>query len=154
MSWTVIVLLISFGFLALVLELLIVSGGVVGIVGLLAMISGVIGAYSSRGAMAGTITLLITLVLATVQIVLILRSRTWKKCELETEIDVKMNDFDPKKIYVGAVGITAGRLAPSGKAVFNGETIEVVSPQNFIDQNQEVVITEIEGRKIFVKLNH
>jgi len=70
---------------------------------------------------------------------------------LETEIDSRVNVPD-KELTVGMEGKTISRLAPAGKAVFNGSTEEVFSQQEFIDENQPVVITKIEGNKIIVKL--
>jgi len=70
---------------------------------------------------------------------------------LETEIDSRVNVPD-KELAVGTEGQTISRLAPAGKAVFNGSTEEVFSQQEFIDENQPVVIIKIEGNKIIVKL--
>jgi membrane-bound ClpP family serine protease len=70
---------------------------------------------------------------------------------LETEIDSKVNVPD-KGLEVGMAGKAISRLAPSGKAVFETGVEEVFSQQEFIDENQEVVITKIEGSKIIVKL--
>ena len=70
---------------------------------------------------------------------------------LKTEIDSKVNVLD-HKITVGMEGRTVSRLAPGGKAIFENVTEEVFSQNEFIDENQEVIITKIEGNKIIVKL--
>ena len=70
---------------------------------------------------------------------------------LETEIDSKVNILD-HNIEVGMEGRTISRLAPSGKAIFATGTEEVFSQQELIDENQQIVITKIEGNKIIVKL--
>ena len=70
---------------------------------------------------------------------------------LETEIDSKVNVPD-HNLTVGMVGKTVSRLAPAGKAVFETGTEEVFSYQDFIDENQQVVISKIDGNKIIVKL--
>jgi membrane-bound ClpP family serine protease len=84
-------------------------------------------------------------------IILFFRFNTWKPLMLETEIDSKVNVPD-KNITVGMEGKTISRLAPGGKAIFETGTEEVFSYQDFIDENQQVVITKIEGSKIIVKL--
>ena len=152
MSWTIIILLIAFGLLAVVLDFLLIPGGVVAIIGALMEIAGVSGAYASQGAKAGTITLVITLVVSILVIVLILNSKTWKKCALDTSIESKVNEFDQQKVFVGSEGKTISRLAPSGKAIFNGDTVEVASEYGLIDEDREVVVVKVEGNKIFVKL--
>jgi len=70
---------------------------------------------------------------------------------LEAEIDSKVNVPD-KNISAGMEGKTISRLAPAGKAIFGNSTEEVFSQQDFIDENQQVIITKIEGSKIIVKL--
>ena len=70
---------------------------------------------------------------------------------LETEIDSKVNVPDIN-LAVGMEGKPISRLAPAGKATFETGTEEVFSQHEFIDENQQVVITKIEGSKIIVKL--
>ena len=70
---------------------------------------------------------------------------------LETEIDSRVNVPDIN-LTVGMEGKTISRLAPAGKAVFENSTEEVFSQHDFIDENQQVIITKIEGSKIIVKL--
>ena len=151
MNWAVIVLLILFGLVALVLEILILPGGVAGILGLLSIAGGIFISYIAYGTLAGNITLIVTAVLMVTGMILSLRGRTWRKLMLNTEIDTKMNVFDKTKVAVGAIGKTTSRLAPSGKAVFDGETVEVASLQNLIDENVAVEVVKIDGGKIFVK---
>jgi len=91
---------------------------------------------------------LITLILGTI---FFFRFKTWKPLMLKTEIDSKVNVLDTK-ITVGMEGKTVSRLAPAGKAIFENITEEVFSQNDFIDENQEVIITKIEGSKIIVKL--
>lgn len=154
MSWAFIITLIVFGLLALVLEFLIIPGGVVGILGLLTIIGGVAASYVSKGTSAGHITLIATIVVSTAVIILLLRARTWRKCTLDAQIDKKMNAFNEDVIKVGAVGHTISRLAPSGKAVFGDVTVEVASSYGLIDPDCDVVVEKIEDNRVFVKLNN
>ncbi|HPE39593.1 MAG TPA: NfeD family protein [Bacteroidales bacterium] len=151
MNWLVIIFLILIGVLALVLELFALPGAIVGIVGSLFIIAGVVLSYIQYGALAGNLTLLATGLLIIVTVVLFLRSKTWKKITLTTQIDGKMN-IQPSSLQEGMEGVTISRLAPSGKAIINNEMIEVFSSLDFIDQNMPIVITKIEGSKIIVKL--
>ena len=84
-------------------------------------------------------------------IVLTMRSKTWRKFALNDDLPHGVNRIDHKDIHVGAEGQTVGRLAPSGKAIFGDETCEVHTNGDFIDPNTEVIVTKIEGYKIFVK---
>ena len=62
MGWFVIIFLIVLGVLALMLEVLVLPGGIVGIIGALFVIAGVVLSYVHFGLWAGNITLLITAV--------------------------------------------------------------------------------------------
>jgi len=98
-----------------------------------------------------TLWLIIILLLVIIGILLFFRYKTWRPLMLETEIDSKVNVPD-KNITVGMEGRTISRLAPAGKAVFENSTEEVFSQHDFIDENQQIIITKIEGNKIIVKL--
>lgn len=152
MNWAVIITIILIGILGLVLEFLVVPGGIVGVVSGLVIAGGIGMAYYKYGVLAGNITLIVTVVGILVGIFFLLRSRTWKKLMLNTQIDSKVNEVDEAKIKVGSVGVTVSRLAPGGKASFDGEVAEVFSAHDFIDENQQVIVLKIEGNKITVKL--
>ena len=98
-----------------------------------------------------TFWLVIILVVLIVGTVFFFRYKTWKPLMLKTEIDSKVNVLD-QNITVGMEGKTVSRLAPAGKAIFENIMEEVFSQNDFIDENQQVVITKIEGNKIIVKL--
>lgn len=153
MNWAIIIItLIVVGVLGLVLEFLLIPGGVVGAISGLSIIAGIVLTYCEYGTVAGNITLIITVIALLVGLFFLLRSRTWRKFELSTKIDSKVNEIDESKVKVGAVGVTVSRLAPGGKANFDGEVVEVSSSHTFIDENQEVEVLKIEGNKITVKL--
>ncbi len=152
MSIGVIIALIILGIICIILEILVVPGGVVGIIGFLMMAGGVVIAYIQHGAVVGNITMIATVLVTIFGIVYILRSKSWRKLVLETKIDSKMNEVDHSKLSIGIEGIAISRLAPAGKGKFGDEIVEVASSHDFIDVNSEIVITKIEGNKIIVKL--
>ncbi|MDR1757750.1 MAG: hypothetical protein LBR51_02150 [Bacteroidales bacterium] len=151
MNIALIVVLILLGIVCIILELLVLPGGITGIIGVMMMTGGVVGAYVSRGHVAGNITLLITLLVFLVSVFFVLQSKTWKKLMLKTKIESKMNEIDTNKIQVGMTGITLSRLAPMGKAKINGEIVEVTSPIGFIDEHITIEVVKIEGNKIIIK---
>lgn len=149
--WSVIIILILIGLLLMILEVLVLPGGVAGVVGFIMMAAGIWITYSSEGLMAGNITLLLTIVVNVVGLVLALRSKTWNKAMLKTKIDSRVNVFDPSELKLGDKGITISRCAPMGKAQFHDKFYEVSTFTDFIDQNVEIEIIRIEGKKIIVK---
>ncbi|TVQ84617.1 MAG: hypothetical protein EA393_14280 [Bacteroidetes bacterium] len=152
MGWLVIVTLIVIGLIFLLLEILVVPGAtVVGIVGAAMMAFGVYSAYSSHGAVAGTYTLGATLVFSIGALALALKSNTWRRAMLGSEVDGRVNIVEAEKVKPGDEGIAITRLNPMGKAMINDEYYEVTSKDNLISQNTEIIVTKVDGNKIIVK---
>ena len=121
------------------------------IIGVLCMVAGVVASYVQHGMVAGTATLVLTAVFTIGCFVLMMRTKTWKRLQLNTRIDSKMNEVDANKIKVGSIGKAISRLAPMGTGEFDGEVVEVSSPQDFIEVDTEIEVTRIEGGKVYVK---
>jgi membrane-bound ClpP family serine protease len=152
MTWTIIAVLIGVGFLFLLLEILVLPGtNIAGVVGFVMLAIGIWQAYAVYGGMAGTITLLVTLFLSAVALYFALKSNTWNRAALHKSSDSKVNLVDADKIKSGDRGKTVSRLAPMGKAEFNGEYYEVNALGQFIDPGTEIEVVKIENNKITVK---
>jgi membrane-bound ClpP family serine protease len=152
MSWLVIITLIVVGFSFLLLEILVVPGTtVVGFVGAAMMAFGVYSTYANFGSVAGTYTLAGTLVFSIAALALALKSNTWKKAMLGTEVDGRVNIVESEKVKPGDEGITISRLNPMGKALINEEYYEVSSKDNLIDPNTKIEVIKVDGNKIIVK---
>lgn len=149
MGWIGIIFLILLGIALLLLDLLVIPGIVISIVGILCMAGGVVAAFLQYGTIAGVITLSAVALLIIATVALILHSKVWRRLQLNTQIKGKMNEID-SKIMVGMSGKAISRLAPMGLGRFGDETIEVTSPQDFIDVDTDIVITKIESNKVYV----
>ncbi len=133
------------------LELVALPGGVAGILGGVAMAIGVWQSYAQYGAVAGNITLIVSLIVVVALLLLLMRNKTWKRMGLKEEVDSRVNTVDENKISVGSTGTTISRLAPAGKAIINGQTCEVHTVNEFINENRPVQVIKIEGYLITVK---
>lgn len=153
MSWSIIILLIIIGLVALLLEFIAIPGGIVGILGGMCVIGSIIITYSEYGAVAGHITLVSTLVALILMAVFFLRSKSWKKMTLDTTIDSKVNE-DADTVTVGMVGESITKLSLTGNARFGDNIVEVTSEYGYIDEQTSIIITKIEGNKIIVKPNN
>lgn len=151
MAWGSIIFIILVGILLMILDFLVIPGGVVAIFGVLCMIGGVVASFVQYGATAGVICLFVTAAVTIASFVLMMRTKTWRRLQLKTEIDGKMNDVDPEKVQVGMTGVAISRLAPMGTGQFGSEIVEVSSIQDFIEVDTEIEIVKIEGGKITVK---
>jgi membrane-bound ClpP family serine protease len=152
MSLTVIAILIIVGLLFLIIEILVVPGTtVVGVVGFILIAIGVWQTYAAYGTPAGHWVLAGTLVLTIGALALSLRSNTWKRFMLKTDLDGKTNVIEADSVKVGDEGIAISRLVPMGKALINNQYFEVSSSGDFIDEQSKVVVTKIEFNKIYIK---
>lgn len=152
MTWTLIIILIAIGFLFFLLEILVIPGtGVAGIIGFGLIAFGIYQAFHVFGVKLGIITLGSTAVITSVLLYLALKSNTWKKASLKTNIDGKVNINDFSKVQVGDEGITISRLSPMGKARFGTDYFEVKTNGEVIAPKTKVVIFKIEHQQIYVK---
>lgn len=150
--WTIIIILILVGILMMLIEILVIPGsGVAGIIGFGLMVAGIWLAYVEEGSTSGHITLAVTLGASLIGLLIALRSKTWNKAMLSTEIKSKVRTIDPNLLAVGDKGDTISRCAPMGKAIFDDKYYEVSAYSDFIDQEKEIEIIKISGNKIFVK---
>ena len=134
MGYVSLILLILLGIVLMILDFLVIPGGVVAILGVLCMIGGVITSFVQFGTTVGIVTLVLTAVITLGSFWLMMRTKTWRKLQLKTQIDSKMNEIDTNKLKEGMEG--------------------VVSMEGFIDENSPIVIHKIEGSKIIVKIFH
>ncbi len=156
MSLSLIIILIIVGLFLLLVEIIAIPGTtIVGVFGTLILIFAIWESFEVYGNNAGYITLAATAFSAIILLYFAFKSKTWKKLMLNTNVDGKVNLIDTNSVKEGDVGITISRLAPSGKALINGEFYEVHTNSVFVDQNQEITIIKIDSNKIIVKqLNH
>ena len=155
MSWGIIITFIVIGLLFLLLEVLVIPGTTVaGIAGGALIGVGIWQAYASHGSTAGHITLGATLLATLMLLIIALKSKTWDRAKLKTEITGKsnVNMLTEGEVKIGDTGTSISRLNPMGRAKINDKYYEVYSNQGFIDQNKQIIVQKIQQSKIFVKL--
>lgn len=153
MTWALIITLILIGLVFILLEILVIPGtGILGILGLGLIIFSIWSAYHEYGSMEGHYTLGGCLVVSFISVYFAVKSKTWRKLMLHDNIEGKTNTLEIDAVKVGDEGMSISRLAPMGKALINNEYYEVKTNGKFIDQNKNIVITKVEGNKIYVKL--
>ncbi len=152
MFWLVVVTLILIGLAFLLLEILVIPGtGVAGIIGFILIGVGVWQAYDYYNTSTGHWVLAATFAATIGVLAISLRSRTWKRVMLKSEIGSRVNIIDETNLKPGDEGKSISRLVPGGKAIFKNDYYEVRSMGEFIDPGVDIVIVKIEDHKIFVK---
>lgn len=152
MDWLLIIGLILGGLLLLVLEVMVIPGvGVVGFFGFGMMVYSFYRVFADHGVKAGVITIVVTFFLSLLVIWLALRSKTWRKISLNTELAGKVNTLEPEELKAGDRGVTIGRISPMGKVRIGTRFYEVKSGGAYIDPDKEIEVTRIEGNEIYVR---
>ena len=150
-----IILLILLGLILLLVETLLLPGFFfTGILGVLSLAAACYFGFVNYGNTGGIITVIISVLVAAAFMVWILRSKTWKKATLNTEIKATVDQRPADKgITAGMKGVAQTRLNPMGRVRFdNGEEAEVHSLDGLIDARKSVVVEQVDEEKIFVKL--
>lgn len=150
MFWLMVIGIILLGLLFIIGDILFIPGGVVGIIGGIIVIYGVYLSYTSSF-LAGNLTLLATIISIVVGLIVAMRSKTWKKVQLDTAIHSKADVNLDATIEKGDFGKAISRLMPMGKAKINEQIVEVSSVDGPINQGEDIEVVKIDGAKIFVK---
>lgn len=141
--------LILAGIILILAELLLIPGvGVAGILGVLSICGASWYAFAVLGPLTGAIVTIFNVVALAVLTCFALRSRTWKKFELNTVIEKKESGIN---VNVGDRGRTVTRLAPMGTASISDTRMEVTALEGMIDAGTEIEVAHIEKNKIYVR---
>lgn len=152
MTWMIIFGLIFIGLLLVFVEVIFIPGTtVVGIIGGVLMIIGIYFVYKEYGNEIGNYTLGFSVLANVILLIVGFKFITSNKATLNASIDSKVNILDLEKIKIGDNGTTFTVLRPNGKAIINGERVEVYSVGEYIDKDTSVEVSKIADNKIFVK---
>ena len=149
MNTTLLIIVLLLGVVLLTLEVVVLPGGVAGAFGIAMIAFGVWQTYAMFGDRTGTIVLLCSIALCALLMALFMKRKTWNRFSLNEESDSKVNQLEPS-VKVGAKGMTISRLAPTGKALIDGEQMEVHAVNKFIDPDHPIEVVAIEGYRIDV----
>ena len=150
MTPTLLIIVLVVGVLLLALEIVALPGGIAGAFGLLLTGFGVWQSYLIWGPHVGNTILCICAAITVVMLALFMKAKTWKRFSLEEESDSTVNHVDTAALAVGAKGTTVARLAPTGKALFDGQLVEVHAINKFIDPDRPIEVVAVEGYRIDV----
>ena len=145
-----VVMLILIGLVLIFTEILLIPGvGVAGILGVISLGGSCYYAFYELGTVTGYIVTSVNVVLLIGLTVFALRSKTWKRFALETNIDSKAVDTETV-LAVGDRGKTMTRLAPMGAVRFENKVVEAKALEGILDPGVEVEVVLIEDKKIYV----
>lgn len=148
-----IVLLVFFGLLFLVAELVLLPGVSVGaILSLVCYGSSIYLAFRDFGPVTGSIVVAVILVLSLVATVVSLRAKTWQRFSLKQEIRSSNMAVTPaEELRPGDRGVTVSRLSPMGKVEIAGRIYEAKSQGAYVDPQRDVEVVGFENFSVIVK---
>ena len=148
-------ILLVVGMILLIIEAFVPSFGVIGIIGIVLLLLSIF--LTAKTFLEGVIMFLILLVIAVILLVIVIRIAT--KSRLSKKL-INTDTFSEEQGYLGVQDMSAkvglkGKsvtiLRPAGKAVFDGEILDVVTKGEFVEEGKEVIVEQVEGNRIVVK---
>lgn len=146
-------ILLIIGFCLVVVEMYIPGFGFPGIAGSVCLVAG-IALYAKTDVVAWLVMTVIIVALLCVALSISIRSATrgrLAKSRLvlnEVATEIGENDLN---YYVGKEGVAATVLRPAGIGEFEGVKLNIMTEGEFIPENVRIVVTRVEGNRIFVK---
>lgn len=151
MSLVFIGILILFGIILIVLEIIIIPGFIVGIIGGIFILSGLLWTASVFGNQVAIITGIISMILLGFSIWIALKSGVWKKFSLQNKLEGRVNEIDASNIKVGDTGVAVSGLRPMGTVRVNGVKFQASTEGRIVPPNYPITIIKIEGDRVIVE---
>lgn len=149
-----IILLILFGVLFLVAEIVLLPGISIG--GILALVcygSSIYMAFRDYGPLTGAMVTVAILVLSAGATIVSLRAKTWQRFSLKQQIDSSsMRTPEEDTVRIGDRGVTLSRLSPMGKVDIGGRIYEAKSLDRYVDPRSEVEVVGFENFNVIVRV--
>lgn len=147
-----IAILIFFGLLFLVAELVLLPGFSVGaVLALVCYGSSIYMAFRDYGPLTGSLVVVAIVFLSLVVTVVSLRAKTWQRFSLKQEIRSSSMPRPEEELSTGARGTTLSRLSPMGKVEIDGRVYEAKSLDSYVDPRKEIEVVGFENFSVIVK---
>ena len=158
-EWAFLLFILGLGLIAL--EVFVIPGfGVAGFLGITLMLGSVFfvfdKAYEFRTAVMWlSISVILTAGMAILAAFYLPETRLFQRLALSTVMDTEMgyHSSSPEDFqgYLGQSGVALTPLRPSGTARIADKRVDVVTVGDFIPQDSNVKVVEVEGSKVFVE---
>lgn len=158
-EWAFLLFILGLGLIAL--EVFVIPGfGVAGFLGITLMLGSVFfvfdKAYEFRTAVMWlSISVILTAGMAILAAFYLPETRLFQRLALSTVMDTQMgyhsSSAEDFQVYLGKSGVALTPLRPSGTARIADKRVDVVTVGDFIPQDSNVKVVEVEGSKVFVE---
>jgi len=145
------IILIVIGIILLIAEIFIPSFGITGVIGIILILVGVV--FTSDSFIGGLLLFTIILVVTLILMYIAYKVLSSVKSPLILQESLKVDKPNEKlQFFIGKTGKAITPLRPSGTADFDGVRLDVLARGEFIESGTKVVVDEINGKKIIVKI--
>ena len=152
MTTIIIVTVLVLGLILLFAEVAIVPGfGVAGVLGVLALGAGAVAAWTELGPFWGGVTGGASIAAAIAMLFWLPKSRAGRRMVLEHSQAESISQED-RSLLVGRRGVTVTPLRPIGRVRFGSEEVDVITEGEYIERDQEVEVTVVEGARVVVRV--
>jgi membrane-bound ClpP family serine protease len=152
-AWAAVLVLI--GCALVVLEVFIPSGGLISFLAVVALVGGLAMAFRQNAA-TGMVFMVVTVI--AVPTVVGLAFKYWPQTPMGKAFLGELADEgewvpeDPRRDLIGRVGTATSKMLPSGGVQIDGKMIDAISQGMAIDPGQAVVVVEVKGNRVVVRL--
>jgi membrane-bound ClpP family serine protease len=152
MDWLTVALLLLFGLLFLIVEVLFIPGTtLVGLVGFALLVAGVWLGYRDLGTTAGHYALVVSVVAAGIMLYIGLRPKNLHRFALTNVNDSQVRDVRRPDVQPGTTGRALSALRPAGNVLFGEVRREATTRGEFLDAGTPVRVLRIEQNRIVVE---
>jgi membrane-bound ClpP family serine protease len=151
-DWITVLILIGFGIILLVLEIIVVPGTtVVGAIGALLVVVGVVLTFKYYGTTIGWSTAAGSALVTAVVLYYSFTTNAWSRFASKKSIDSKVNEGQLDSLTIGAKGVALSALRPFGKGELNGRIYEVKTFGDYLETGKRIRVIEILSNQVVVE---
>lgn len=154
MEMLYIVILVLFGLLFLVAEIVLLPGLSFGaLLSLVCYGTAVYLGFHDYGVSTGIAVIVAIMVLSAVGTIFSLRAKTWQRFSLHQKIASSSAPTPAEQnIRIGDRGVTLSRLSPMGRVRIDGKIVEAKSLDAYVDPKTLVEVVDFENSDVVVKI--
>ncbi len=153
-SEILLILILSAALIAIALEVLIPSFGVIGLAGVYLLVESILAIQNFENPYRAIfISIVIALIMTVVISKYLLRNMKNNRLVLNQSMSVAKGNKNKAvgEDFVGKTGIVVKVLRPSGEVKIEDEVYDAISNGDFIDRNSKVIVEEIKGSQLICK---
>lgn len=148
-----IVVLVLFGILFLIAEIVLLPGVSIGaVLSLVCYGSAIYIAFRDYGPLTGIAVVLTILILSAAATFFSLRAKTWQRFSLRQKITSASMPAPEQHVKIGDKGVALSRLCPMGKVRIEGEIYEAKSLDAYVDPKTEIEVVGFENFNVVVRI--